>query len=277
MKSVLPFLLVIPLLIFCCEKDEERIEPTPPVPPAADTVSEVTPDPGPVTPPVGLPDELPFDSAIYESGRYKDMPYRILLPKNYDARKEYPLLVFLHGVGERGIDNELQLKFGSSLFTPDSIRDKYPAFVVFPQCPKSEHWYFDWGIARVKGLVDTLSAIYLLDTARIYIAGLSMGAYGTYAVVAENPELFSAAVAISGDGDETKASAMAKTRWRIFAGKKDEVVPSGKSEKMANALRKAGASVSFTLYPDADHKGSWEKAFAEPDFCSWIFSVARHP
>jgi predicted peptidase len=102
-----------------------------------------------------------------------------------------------------------------------------------------------------------------------------MGAYGTYAMVAEFPDLFAAAVAISGDGDARKASRMKKTKWRIFAGKRDEIVSFGKSEKMAKALEEAGASVYYTLYPNADHAGSWILAFEEPDFCSWIFSVRK--
>lgn len=102
-----------------------------------------------------------------------------------------------------------------------------------------------------------------------------MGAYGTYAMTAQYPELFAAAIAISGDGDEHKTTLMARTKWRIFAGKKDNVVPSGKSEKMANALKKSGASVSITVYPHADHTASWVNAFAEPDFCSWLFSISR--
>jgi predicted esterase len=105
------------------------------------------------------------------------------------------------------------------------------------------------------------------------IGGFSMGAYGTFAMVAENPGFFQNAVAISGDGNENQASFMATTRWQIFAGKKDDVVPSTDTEEMASALKKAGASVSFTLFPDASHGNTWQKAFAGKDFFSTLFST----
>jgi predicted peptidase len=124
-------------------------------------------------------------------------------------------------------------------------------------------------------LIDTTIGSYLIDKEKIYIGGFSMGAYGTFALVAQNPELFAAAVAISGDGNTRQAPVMAETKWRIFAGKKDEVVPSSKTENMAAALNDAGASVSFTLYPDTNHEGTWMRAFSESDFCYWLFSKER--
>jgi predicted peptidase len=215
------------------------------------------------------------DAAIYQREKFRDMPYRIMLPKNYNKNKSYPILIFLHGIGERGSDNEKQLIWGSSLFQADSIRENYPAFIVFPQCKSSEYWFDNWATQTLKGLLDDLQTQYNINGKKIYIGGLSMGAYGTYAIVAEYPELFAAAVAISGDGDERKANSMTKTKWRIFAGKKDGVVSWTKSEKMAAALRRSHASVLFTVYNDADHTGSWVNAFAEPDFCSWLFSISK--
>jgi predicted peptidase len=217
-------------------------------------------------------DSTKVDSAYYQYGKFKQTPYRVMIPKNYDSSKTYPILVFLHGIGERGKDNQKQLTWGASLFQADSIRNKYPAFIVFPQCPESHYWFDQRQTENLKGLIDSIVKRYSIDTRRIYIGGLSMGAYGTYAMVAKNPALFAAAIAISGDGDPGKAPVMKKPRWRIFAGKKDNVVSSSNSVKMAEALRKSGASVSLTLYPDADHMGSWTTAFAEPDFCSWLFA-----
>ena len=199
------------------------------------------------------------------------MPYRILVPRNYDAAKRYPLHVFLHGIGERGNDNEKQLGLGAKFFQEDSIRSAYPAFVVFPQCPEAYYWSSDEALVTLKGLIDNLSAAYSVDAARISISGFSMGAYGTFAMVARYP-LFESAIAISGDGEKGKAKVMSAAKWRIFAGKKDQVVPSAESESMALALRNAGASVSFTLYPEADHTNIWISAFTEPDFFYWLFS-----
>lgn len=292
LKAALPILFFIAVVIISsCEKPEE-ILPLTPVPDSASvhgdkingeaeaaeeeaksdtTTADTTASDTTIT------DKTVqgIDSALYRYGKFQDMPYRILLPKYYDPSKSYPLLLFLHGIGERGTDNEKQLTWGASLFQADSIRERYPAVIVFPQCKVSQYWFDDWAIERLKGLTDDLVANLGIDKNKIYIGGLSMGAYGTYAMVAAYPELFAGAIAISGDGDETKASIMAKTKWRIFAGRNDNVVSSRRSEKMAAALTNSGALVSFTLYPQADHVGSWVNAFAEPDFCSWMFSFSR--
>ena len=158
------------------------------------------------------------------------------------------------------------------MFLTDGATSQYPSFVVFPQCPATNKWVDDNVQSLVKGMINNLIATLNVDPDRIYIVGLSMGGYGTYATVAANPGLFSAAIAISGDGDQNKTNVMAKTNWRIFGGKKDQIVPSEKSEKMAKALKQSGAQVSLTIYPDADHVHSWTKAFAEPDFLSWLYS-----
>jgi len=265
MRPFLFLLFFMAMIISACEKPDEVL-PVPPVPEGKATAIETK-----------IPEKKSSTdtaSELYQYGKIKDMPYRILVPRNYDATKTYPLLLFLHGIGERGTDNEQQLTLGAALFQADSIRTKYPSFIVFPQCPTAHYWFDDKEMNTLKNLIDTLDAAYQIDEKKIYIGGLSMGAYGTYAMVAENPGLFAAAVAISGDGDASKAPLMAKTKWRIFAGEKDDVVSSSKSEKMATALKKSGALVSFTLYPEADHTGSWVNAFSEPDFCSWLFSIS---
>jgi predicted peptidase len=269
--------VITALIISACEQPEE-ILPAQPVPDSTAAVikAEASKATEVIQPVDSLSvDSLSVDSAKYRYGKFRDMPYRILYPKNYDATKNYPLLLFLHGIGERGSDNEQQLTWGASLFQVDSIRDKYESFIVFPQCLSSNYWFDAWGIGTLKDLTDALISEHKIDQEKIYIGGLSMGAYGTYSMVAAYPQLFAAAIAISGDGDEHKAPQMSKTKWRIFAGRKDNVVSSDKSQKMARALANSGASVSFTLYPQADHVGSWVNAFKEPDFCSWLFAVSQ--
>jgi predicted peptidase len=212
------------------------------------------------------------DSAFYQYGNIEAMPYRFMVPRKYDSAISYPLIIFLHGIDERGTDNEKQLKWGASLFKSDSASKEHPAFVVFPQCPTSNYWFDTVPSQTLRHLIDNVSSTYNVDKNRIYIVGISMGAYGTYAMVAANPGLFSAAIAISGDGDQSKARQMALTNWRIFAGKKDGIVSSEKSEQIAKALKDSGANVSIKVYPDANHVGSWIKAFAENDFLSWLFA-----
>jgi predicted peptidase len=215
------------------------------------------------------------DSAYYQYSKHNEMPYRVMVPGKYDPASKYPLVIFLHGIDERGTDNEKQLKWGASLFKSDSVREDHPSFVIFPQCPSDYFWASDYPMQSLKSLIDDFSSKHNVDKSRIYIVGLSMGAYGTYEMVARNPGFFAAAIAISGDGDLNRAHNMAKTQWKIYGGKKDDIVSSDKSEKMAKALQNSGAKVSLKIYPNANHVGSWVNAFAEPDFCSWLFSVSK--
>lgn len=238
---------------------------------AADSAKTV-PDSAEVKPPSGLDFT---DSAYYQHARYSTMPYRVMTPGKFNANKKYPLVIFLHGIDERGTDNEKQLKWGASLFKSDSVRKNHPSFVIFPQCPADFRWPDAAPMETLKNLISDFVSRNNVDPNRIYIVGMSMGAYGTYEMVARNPNLFAAAIAISGDGDINRIGNMTKVRWKIYAGKKDEIVTSDKSEKMANALKNSGASVSLKVYPDANHVGSWTKAFAEPDFCSWLYSINK--
>lgn len=266
MRSIILYVIALPLLLLACNKQED-VEPVP--------ADQGTEDPG-KTPPQ---DETPPDNAepeVFGYGTFRQMPYRILPPRNADPETSYPLLVFLHGAGERGIDNEQQLNTGSELFLRDSVRQKYPAFVVYPQCPAGRFWFDNDQVRLVRSLIDTLQKEYNILEDRIMIGGFSMGAYGTFEIVSQYPSLFDAAVAIAGDGDPSKAKIMSRTRWRIFAGDRDEIVASSRTIRMAEALTNAGAIVSLTVYPGADHSTTWLHAFAEPDFLKWLFSPAGH-
>ncbi|PZR23046.1 MAG: phospholipase [Citrobacter freundii] len=223
------------------------------------------------------------------------LPYRILLPENYDSSKAYPLVLFLHGRGESGNDNEKQLSLGSALFLRDSIRQKYPAIVVFPQCAANSYWSNVHTVADAKGhrtfyfvpdgeasssmklllsFTSNLEVRYKIRKDQIYVMGLSMGGMGTFEIVRRKPGYFAAAVAICGGADPATALAMKKTKWWIFHGGKDDVVSPEFSEKMQAALKKAGATVRYTVYPEANHN-SWDAAFKEPELLKWMFSVHR--
>jgi predicted peptidase len=221
------------------------------------------------------------------------LPYRLLLPLNYDAKKNYPLILFLHGAGERGNDNEKQLLHGGDLFLKDSIRKNYPAIVVFPQCAANDFWsniiVHDDSVAQKKIfefpanlppktdlrlvilLLSDLEKNYKVDTKRIYVGGLSMGGMGTYELVRNMPGKFVAAFAICGGADPITAKQISKPSWWIFHGLKDNVVDPQLSKNMAAALKDAGADVKITLYPEDGHD-SWDDAFKEPQFFSWMFS-----
>lgn len=221
------------------------------------------------------------------------LPYRVLLPKNYEASKKYPLILFLHGSGERGRDNEAQLTHGWKLFLQDSLREKYPAIVVFPQCSAASYWsnvnvrYDSASKKRIWNfpadgeptaamrlllqLIAQLQTDYKLDKKRLYAGGLSMGGMGTYELVRRMPKTFAAALPICGGASTATAKTLSKTRWWIFHGLDDTSVPVELSKNMAETLVNAGAVIRLSLYPGVGHN-SWDNAFAEPDLLRWLFS-----
>jgi len=227
-----------------------------------------------------------FERKVYNDGN-GSMPYRILLPKDFNASKKYPVIFFLHGMGERGNDNDIQLVHGSSLFLSDSVRNKYPSIVVFPQCPKDSYWsnvFTEEGLrsfnitrSPTKAmemlilLINKVLTEYPVEKKQVYIGGLSMGGMGVFEIAARQPGLFAAAFAICGGGDTTAVDKMINPAWWIFHGKNDEVVPPVLSEQMAEALTKAGANVKLSMYPNVNHD-SWNNAFAEPNLLPWLFS-----
>ena len=239
-------------------------------------------------------DKSLFQKEIFVKGT-DTMPYRILLPINYDRTQKYPLILFLHGSGERGTDNESQLMHGSMLFLRDSIREKYPVIVVFPQCRNESYWSnvdrkindlgktvytFQPGgeptqaMVLLQQLLKSVIKKYPVNKSRIYVGGLSMGGMGTFEIVRRNPKLFAAAFPICGGAVPSTAVKLTKPAWWIFHGAKDDVVPFIHSQKMAEALQQLQADVKFTLYPDVNHN-SWDNALAEPTFLSCLFSNSK--
>lgn len=241
-----------------------------------------------------------FDFSPYESYNLIEnndtLPYRLLLPENYDTAKKYPLILFLHGSGERGSDNEKQLVHGAKMFLDPVKRQKFPAIVVFPQCPANSYWsnaQFSDDTANktirfmsdaepttaMKGLLsltEHLQENYPVKTDQQYVMGLSMGGMGTFEIVSRLPNTFAAAVPICGGADTSTAYIIRKTAWWIFHGALNDVVPPQLSKDMVMALQKfySTEEVNFTLYPQANHN-SWDDAFKEPNLLPWLFSQKR--
>lgn len=217
------------------------------------------------------------------------LPYRILFPENYDKQKKYPLILVLHGAGERGNDNEKQLVHGSKLFLDPVVRKTYPAIVVFPQCPQDSYWssvtsdrsqapparVFDYRNPVNPPLRDAISLVRRLmkdeavEAKRVYITGLSMGGMGTFEAVYHYPELFAAALPICGGGDTLRYEKV-KTPFWIFHGADDAVVDVKCSRTMVDKLKDLNVKVRYTEYPGVNHN-SWDSAFAEKDFLKWTF------
>ncbi|MBS1751731.1 MAG: prolyl oligopeptidase family serine peptidase [Bacteroidetes bacterium] len=216
---------------------------------------------------------------------------RILSPLHFSSEKKYPLIIVLHGSGERGNDNEAQLKWGSELFLDSAVREKYPAIVVFPQCPKDSSWSvrlrnfkkdssinnFPMNVSPTRPLqlvmnfIDTLISNGMVDPKRIYIGGLSMGGFGTFEILWRRPKLFAAAFPICGGGNPESVKIYGRKFpiW-VFHGTDDNAVPVTYSRTMVDELKAVGAKVKYTEYPGVGHN-SWINAFAEPDLLPWLF------
>jgi len=226
--------------------------------------------------------------------RTDTLRYRIQYPANYDAAKKYPLVLIMHGSGERGSDNEKQLVWGGSLFADSIVRAQFPAIVVFPQCGAADTWSLltfnpndsirfhmrsDSAPTKPMGLViqllDELVAGGHVDTKRIYVGGLSMGGMGTFEILWRKPGFFAAAFPICGAGDPAKVGLYARKFpiW-VFHGDADPVVPVANSRLMVGALKAAKAKVVYTEYPGVSHD-SWKKAFTEPQLLPWLFEKHR--
>ncbi|KAA9041145.1 prolyl oligopeptidase family serine peptidase [Ginsengibacter hankyongi] len=226
-----------------------------------------------------------FSYEKFTNDKGDTLNYRRLYP-DYDTLRKYPLVIFLHGSGERGNDNEAQLKWGVMNFATDQNMIKYPAIVIAPQCPEKMGWanFSNKKNSREKLLQPTPSKPMELlielvhqiikklpvDTNRIYITGLSMGGHGTYDAIERYPELFAAAVPVCGGGDVTRASSIAHIPIWIFAGAEDAAVNPLYSLDMVEALFKAGAHPGFTQYPAVGHF-SWLGAYSDPLMMEWLF------
>jgi predicted peptidase len=233
-----------------------------------------------------------YDRGVYMA-KGDTLPYRILFPINFDPAKKYPLILVLHGSGERGNDNEAQLKYGSSLFLQGPVRQEFQAIVIFPQCPKDSFWsdvqkmpndsssnkfIFPTDAKPTKamhallGLVDELLDKPYVSKRQVYVGGLSMGGMGTFEIIGRIPNVFAAAFAICGGDNTLNAKKYAKRvpLW-IFHGAKDNTVSPDHSIVMVDAIKAAGGDPKFTLYPNDGHD-SWDDAFAEPELLPWLFS-----
>lgn len=219
------------------------------------------------------------------------LPYRVLKPAAPEAGKKYPLVVFLHGAGERGTDNNKQLvwfwneKKPSVLTRPEVAAAG--AFVLVPQCPDGKKFVeVPWEKGSYKSpavsaplkltlaLVDSFIKDNPVDPDRVSVVGMSMGGYGAVDAVQRRPDLFAACVPICGAGDVGKAKDIAHVALWAFHGDADTVVPVAGSRELVAALKAAGAAPKYTEYPKVGHN-SWSPAFEEKEFWNWLFAQKR--
>lgn len=231
-----------------------------------------------------------YEKQYFISGN-DTLPYRILYPGNFDPEHQWPVILFLHGSGERGTDNEKQLTHGAGYFLDTQIRKNYPAVIIFPQCSANDYWakvrqtYNPDGTRNFDFLPDSsptpamqqliqftqqLKKEKWADTLHFYIAGLSMGGMGTFELIYRMPGTFRAAVPICGGGNLETAAVIAKhTACYIFHGQDDDVVNPDYSVLMAKAIENAGGEVILTLFPDTGHN-AWDKVFMEKQWLEWM-------
>lgn len=235
-----------------------------------------------------------FEKAGFVSGA-DTLPYRILYPADFNPKEKYPLILFLHGSGERGNDNELQLANGGDFFLDQINNKKVKAVVVAPQCPADGYWAsvertevdgkpeFDFeavndpthALTMVMALMEDFRSKPWVDMDRLYVGGLSMGGMGTFDLITFKPDWFAAAFPICGGGKPEKAALYAgKTALWIFHGDADDVVPVESSIEMYEAIKASGGEAKLTIYPGVGH-ASWVPAFAEPDLMNWLLSVKK--
>ncbi|TNE71067.1 phospholipase [bacterium] len=223
------------------------------------------------------------------------LPIRVLYPPDFNESKSYSLMIFLHGRGESGKENEKQLIHGAWYFAQDSIRNKSNTIVIFPQCPTDDYWGkvirkevpggLDFtfmpneeptkSMSLVMNLLDNWKMKPFINSSKIYLGGISMGGIGTYDLLYRRPNDFAAALVVCGGGSSDYVSNYAKyvPIW-IFHGEKDGVVKPELTLRMMDKILESGGSVKATLYPNVGHN-AWDYAFLEPDLSNWLFTKIR--
>ncbi|MEM6348952.1 MAG: PHB depolymerase family esterase [Bacteroidota bacterium] len=219
--------------------------------------------------------------------------YRFLQPETKEGQL-YPLVLFLHGAGERGDDNTAQLVHVTPRFSDPKLQEAHPTFVIAPQCPKNSYWpsgTFDkaWGkftpsdtlnaeMRLIMALLEEAQQKYPIDPNRIYVAGLSMGGFGTWDFLRRFPQYFAAGIPVCGGGYPADAERLVNIPIWALHGSDDKVVPASMSRELVEAIAEAGGKPHYTEFPGVGH-GSWVPAFpayAESPFIyDWLFSQHR--
>ena len=225
---------------------------------------------------------------LYEKSNFESMAYRLLRPLNFDSNKKYPVIISLHGAGERGNDNSKQLKSWPTQLAVDEIRRKFPSYVIAPQ--SNSHWEIE-RFEKVKKIIKSLSAV---DMKRIYIMGHSMGGHGTFLWIQNDPKYFAAAAPCAGSGRKgrefVKPELIKDIPLWVLHGDKDNIVPYEMSKKLLNRMKKLKGNMKLTTWVGAKHgvaqkiipgdkskitELASDRCDPEADFLIWMFKQSR--
>jgi len=232
-----------------------------------------------------------FEARTLQGTKGVTLPYRLFKVKNPVAGSKYPLILFLHGAGERGTNNTSQLmaNAGATVWATDAQQAKHPAYVIAPQCPADKQWVnTPWGdgsystttvavsdeLTTALEIADAVATEFATDPARQYITGLSMGGYGTWDAIARNPDRFAAALPICGSADLSKADLLKQLPLWTFHGDADTTVPPKGTRDMVAALKAVGSTVKYTEYPGVGHD-SWTMTYANEEVIDWLFEFKK--
>jgi predicted peptidase len=229
-------------------------------------------------------DDVDFRKIVYLSKEGARLPYRLYVPHSYSNQQKYPLVLWLHGGTGRGSDNLKQLdkqnQLGTHFWIAPDVQERFPAFVLVPQCPSGEVWAEPEFNQPGKALLLTVEVLakvqkdYSIDPDRIYVAGQSMGGSGVWSLLQNYPEKWAGALVLSAYDTFTDPEAIAQIPLWVFQGDEDMSVPVDMVRTMMKQLKKLHANSRYTEYHKMDHE-VWTKAFAEPDLLPWLSSQKR--
>jgi predicted peptidase len=247
--------------------------------------------------------DLPGDDVVnqfaeqalaYTGGEYRNesFKYRLLKPASIEPGKKYPVILYLHGAGERGTDNISQLKYLPEWMVGLENRAKYPCFLIAPQCRPDKKWSnVSWAekdptdlpqepsdqMKVAVAILDEVLASYPCDVNRVYLTGISMGGYGSWDLAERSPQRFAAVAPICGGGDPKHAERLVGIPVWAWHGAEDPAVPVKRSRLMIEAIRSAGGNPKYTELPGVEHN-SWVQAYHGPDnLLPWLFEQVRQP
>ena len=199
--------------------------------------------------------------------------YQVYVPADFSKKKSWPVILFLHGAGERGSDGLLQTDVGIA----HAIRlhsSRFPFVVVIPQCGEGKIWGEPDMQTQAMAALEASLKEFHGDRNRIYLTGLSMGGFGTWDIISRQPDRFAAAVPVCGGGDEAQAPRIAKLPIWAFHGARDMTVKPFRSRRMIAALERTGGHPRYTEYPHEEH-ASWVPAYKDPELYKWLFAQKR--